>query len=166
MSTYINKNMVTNTIIVNTIESSQNEDVKDEELDQIRNIDNILMKEKYDWFNYTYDLIIDYINTNMLDMCNEKFDDNLYYNIYEILSITLMGMYNIDEFSTTCLYSINYFIEESLKLTYSKFIPRRSYKKTFIRKINNDISSIKSKIEYLQNIIQPDQRTNEWYYSK
>ncbi len=163
MSTYINNNMLSNTIIVNTIESSQNENIKDEELDQVRNIDSILMKEKYDWFNYTYDIIIDYINMNMLDICNEKFDDNLYHNIYELLSVTLIGIYNIDESYTRYLYSINYFIEESLRIVYSNFVPRRSYKKSFIRKTNSDIDSIKSKIEYLQNIIQPDQRTDEWY---
>jgi putative phage-type endonuclease len=155
---------VPTTIVINTNTVPDNtEEFDDNEIEKIKNIDTLLINDKYDWLNYTYDLIVDYIDINLLEMCNDKFDMNIYNNIYELLSITLAGIYKLEESNVSCLSCIHYFIEYSLKVAYSKFVPRRSYKLSFIRNANHDVIFIQNKIKYLQNIIQPDQRTDEWY---
>ena len=52
--------------------------------------------------------------------------------------------------------------ERGLQLFYKHIVPPRDSGNTFIRKIPN-IDKMAAKIEYLQQVPQPDQRTPEWY---
>tara|TARA_Y100000996_G_scaffold369507_1_gene316524 strand:+ start:10199 stop:11539 length:1341 start_codon:yes stop_codon:yes gene_type:complete len=74
-------------------------------------------------------------------------------NITHLLSLQIE---NIEK------YNINYILKLSMNYYFSYFYPCRSYPNTIIlKKPNNNI--IKNKIDYLKNIPQPEQRTNEWY---
>lgn len=53
-------------------------------------------------------------------------------------------------------------IEEALYVYHLFFSPKREYGNTFIRKRPNR-SKISKQIEFLSNVPQPDQRTDEWY---
>jgi putative phage-type endonuclease len=56
-------------------------------------------------------------------------------------------------------------IKKATKNSWKKIIPYRSYKDSFIRNIKckTHISNLKTKVEYLRSIPQPQQRTDEWY---
>ena len=54
-------------------------------------------------------------------------------------------------------------IEKAMNIFYRYIAPCRSYATTFIRTKPN-ISMQRKKIDYLQSIPQPDQRTTEWYH--
>ena len=66
------------------------------------------------------------------------------------------------------LYNINII---SRSIIFKFIIPKRSYKKSYIRKnmsnksYNKEIHfhKITEKLNYLNSIIQPEQRSNEWY---
>ena len=57
---------------------------------------------------------------------------------------------------------IHEIIEKAMNLFYRHISPRRSSGDTFIR-ITPNINMQRKKIEYLQSIPQPDQRTDAWY---
>ena len=50
-------------------------------------------------------------------------------------------------------------------LIFKTIIPKRSYKNNLIIyiKLSKEINKLNNQIEYLKNIYQPEQRTNEWY---
>ena len=55
-------------------------------------------------------------------------------------------------------------IELASEIFYTQIIPKRSYSTTFTRPIKlHNIEIIQDKINYLNSIIQPEQRTIEWY---
>ena len=55
-------------------------------------------------------------------------------------------------------------IELASEIFYTQIIPKRSYSTTFTRPIKlHNIKIIQHKIHYLNSIVQPEQRTLEWY---
>lgn len=53
-------------------------------------------------------------------------------------------------------------INQSFKLFHKHILPKRSFKRTFIRKYHN-IPQLSCIIEHLKNKPQPEQKTEEWY---
>jgi putative phage-type endonuclease len=53
-------------------------------------------------------------------------------------------------------------IRQAAKMAYMVVAPRRSFRRTFIRK-QPDVDSISSKLTKLRNTYQPEQRTGPWY---
>lgn len=146
-----------NVYIIDNIDS-----ISINEYDEIKKVDYLLLKEQYNWLNLTYDIINEYIQSNILDMCNNNFDETLISDVHELLFITFENIFNITRKTYDYLYTPTKLIDKSLKIIYNIEVPRRSYKQTFIRNIKLNIDNMGEKITALQNIKQPDQRTEEW----
>ena len=90
-------------------------------------------------YNYCYELLYcEFIDNNVLE--------NIYNISYEE-SITLLNNY----------------LNIGISFAYKYIIPKRSYKKSYIRNIKQDNINISNKLNKLKEIIQPEQRTDEWY---
>ena len=104
----------------------------------------------------------EYIFNNILDIINPDFDKKLIHYIYKLHLIQIEHLYNSDT-KYILQFKIKKYIKSIKPILYTKVIPPRSYKNSFIRNISHKIEYIREKINYLENVIQPIQRTNEWY---
>ena len=104
--------------------------------------------------------IKNYILENIQNIKDKDFEKEIIENIINLYKETFTNL-KIDPI----FFKINIksLIIKNLKKIYTNFIPPRSYNKSFIRKHKKDKIFIKNQINYLLNIIQPDQITNEWY---
>ena len=122
---------------------------------------NIFTDNEYnDISNSIYNTIKCMILDNIENIMKPDFIDKLMEEVKEIYYDQLSEIYsdNIDIIKN----EIDVIILNELDNIYRKITPMRSYKKTFIRKIYNK-SDIDTKINYVKNIPQPEQRTPEWY---
>ena len=99
-------------------------------------------------------LVYEYIRLNIAHYIQPNFHANIVKDVGGLLAETL----------DACEVPIDLpsIIESSLSIFYKYIAPARSCGNTFIR-INPNIDKMRGKIEYLQNVPQPDQRTPEWY---
>jgi len=143
-----------------------------------------LLSEKYDIIlnNKLYELLdnilnnmIIYIKTNILqiiynDLYEEVYEDNyeLYY-VQLIESQILEKILNIShDDSITILCKLLYI---GRSLIFKFIIPRRSYSNSIVRKnlnnvdynLNINFNKINNQLNILKSIVQPDQRSDEWY---
>ena len=120
-------------------------------------------KEQLELIETAYSLIIDFIEQEPMLYIQPYFHDYVVLEVSEILVEQLSQIieYDIED-------DVNRCVEYAINLFYKQVSPKRSYRKSFIR-LNQSIENpiihikIKEKIEYLQNIPQPEQRTTEWY---
>lgn len=103
-------------------------------------------------------LIYELINTNPMIYSQPLFETIIFNETFELLMCQLQPVFCVDELGK-CLERA---IEEAIHLYHTHVCPRRSYGNTFIRRKPNIVTMTK-KINYLKNIPQPDQRTDEWY---
>ena len=122
----------------------------------------------------TIDLMINYINENLLQLMYTDLYDIVFEHIYNILYTQyieeniLPKLFIIaDNNKINLLY---FTIKISQNLLFKFYIPKRSYKRSYIKKSDNksinlttNFDKIKYQINYLKNIIQPEQRSDEWY---
>lgn len=103
-------------------------------------------------------LVYDMIYEEPMMYAHPSFEDVVHYDTTELLIHQLQPLFNfnIDDY-------IDIAVLEAVKIYHTNISPRRSYDPTFIR-VNPNISKMESKIHYLENVPQPDQRTNEWYH--
>ena len=110
---------------------------------------------------------------NLIEVAGILIDDLItsdisIYKLYEFENIVINNVFELIHYSIKDLYSFSIedelinIIKKALKIYYTYINPPRSYDKTFIRKSINK-NKMKNKIDYLKNIPQPDQRTNDWY---
>ena len=111
--------------------------------------------------------IIEFIEENILQIIYVDLYNNTYNYCYELLycefidNNVLENIYNISyEESITLL---NNYLNIGISFAYKYIIPKRSYKKSYIRNIKQDNINISNKLNKLKEIIQPEQRTDEWY---
>jgi len=111
----------------------------------------------YDLIDMCGSIINDYVLLHTLSFSDPHFHNNIKEACFELLSyqFTNLHIVNID-------IELNYVIEKAHNIYFSKVAPQRSFEYTFIRKEPN-IEKMTTKINYLRNIPQPDQRTTEWY---
>ena len=125
----------------------------------------------YNGFENMIDITIENIQELMYDDISEillEYNYDLLYMTY-IESGFFLDNHNIDHNNAIIILNN---CNKISKLLINKYIyPIRSYKKSFIRKKldktsiqSNDIKNkIQKKINYLLSVIQPEQRTDEWY---
>ena len=91
----------------------------------------------------------------------QNFKEIIVEEIKEFLDIQLHHVYY-----GYCRYEYDRFItdiiEESLYIYHIYFSPKREYGNSFIRKKPHK-NKMAEKVDYLSNVPQPDQRTDEWY---
>ena len=107
-------------------------------------------------------LVNDYMRANVKHYMQPKFHKNALNDITEMLESILSSISNEYDVNKDTLESL---IKDSMNVFHNYISPRRSSGNTFIRMKQNDNQKrkMKEKIEYLQGIPQPEQRTPEWY---
>ena len=112
-------------------------------------------------------VMLEFIDENILQMMYTDLYIYVYENAYDnfyneyIDKKILENIYKISKEDSELL--LNNYIELGLSLVFKYVIPKRSYIKSHILINNKDNLRIKEKIVKLQNIIQPVQRSDEWY---
>ena len=108
------------------------------------------------------ELFEEYVHNNAIDISLPTFDQKLTEYIYDILIFQLLYIYKSHTHYRVKL-KIKRLIKGIKRKLYTKIIPYRSYRTSFIRNIIPNLSHLNSKLETLQLIPQPTQRTEEWY---
>lgn len=108
-------------------------------------------------FEMVGNMIHDIVTRDFNIISEERFELNLHETIKRILILQLHHLYDRD-----IEPDIDQIIREALSLVYETFMPKRSYRTTFI--INQpNIEILSKRLEILRNKPQPNQRTPEWY---
>ena len=101
-------------------------------------------------------LIQDLIDSDPMVYANNNFENFIKEEITGLLEYQLENIIHYNQ------YFLEDIINEALMIFYTYIAPQRSFKGTFIRKKPN-FHTMKQKILYLENVPQPEQRTDEWY---
>ena len=113
-------------------------------------------KEQNDLFESIGLLIEAYINLNVIQYIQPNFHNTIVTDVIYIVTKTIEGVIELDtEF-------IKDEVERGLSLFYKHIAPKRSNGNTFIR-VKPNLNKMRGKINYLQTLPQPEQRTTEWY---
>jgi putative phage-type endonuclease len=129
----------------------------------------------YNIINSCLEIMTDFINTHILELIHYDLFDIVSEYTYDVLYVqfidteVLEKVYNISKNDAINLLYKCVLLSRSVIFRF--YIPRRSYNKSYIRKNINNISynlstnfdKINKQIIYLKNIIQPAQRSDEWY---
>ena len=152
-------------------ESEDNPSSDDECEDNLDDVDipswmDSLSDEDYFEIEFmTHDLIGEYMQYEVIYMSNPQFHENMKGDITDVLFQQLLesGLCkneNLEELESLVSEFCDNFFETHQN------VPPRSYKNTFVTNdpVNSKfIQTMKTKIEGLQSIEQPPQRTPEWY---
>jgi putative phage-type endonuclease len=104
----------------------------------------------------THELIDEYVTENIIYMSKEEFHGQL----TDAVASELLAAWNRneDELDEICEFVLD-FVDEYFDFG---FIRPRSYINSSVFS-SPDVESMRTKIEYLQSVDQPEQRTQEWY---
>jgi len=108
-------------------------------------------------FNWVLCMTDDLLHLDYTILASEYYINIIKYNINSLYFITIK---DIPDFDIEYGDDIDNIIDDVLHYYFSYYIPRRSYKSLKYRNTNNISSKI---IDYLKNVDQPEQRTDEWY---
>ena len=120
----------------------------------------------------TIDFMLDYINYELLQIMYYDLYEEIYLIHYELLVVqyienNLLGkLFNINNVKAHKLLCLT--IKLCQNIVFKFYIPKRSYKKTYVKKFaiakdSINFNKIQAQLTYLKNIPQPEQRSNEWY---
>lgn len=136
----------------------------DDYIDNINTIldsSNFFTKEELSYLNESiYDTLKNIIYENIEYIMNYEFDSEIKNHVLNLFIEQLSSIYKYNLESLELELQI--IIQININKIYKKYIPMRSYKNTFIRKEVN-IEKIKTKLDFIKNIPQPEQRTSDWY---
>jgi putative phage-type endonuclease len=119
-------------------------------------------------------LIDEFIKSNPLLFSNPDFETIVYDHVQSMLHFSIKNddchddnAFNGDDFSedeneTLVSCQIDELINVAMHDYFKIIRPHRSYKYSFIRKSPN-LEKMKKKIEFLESLYQPEQKTEEWY---
>ena len=118
------------------------------------------------------DYMLDYINSELLQIMYYDLYEEIYIAHYDLLvaqyieNNLLSKLFNINENEAYALLCLT--IKLCQNIVFKFYIPRRSYKKTYVTNCNmnknsRNFNKIKTQLNYLNNIPQPEQRSDEWY---
>jgi putative phage-type endonuclease len=156
----------------NTIEKIENMKINYEDIDDTLSI----VSEKTEIFDMSeddemememlvYELIGDYMESNINTLSNIDYDAVMIDNITEII-------YEYCKETKICEEGEEYIIHEYVeKMIYRFFdsnpdIIPRSYKTSFITELSETVEELDIKIKALQNVYQPQQKSEEWYETR
>jgi len=113
------------------------------------------------------EFMLEYINSNLLQTMYYDLYDEIYEETNEVFYPHLIetdlldSLFNINKPRSRILLHLT--IELCQNIVFKFYIPKRSYKKSYIRNITINHNKIKATLFKLQNVPQPVQRTPEWY---
>jgi len=117
----------------------------------------ILMNYIDDDFSTLLQLYYDFIEFNPSIISNPDFEEIMIDEVFSLLKMSLNENDDIEEY-------IMDLIEESLPLFYDFIYPSRQEKNTYCREVSMEEKIIiNDKLEKINNIEQPAQKTPEWY---
>lgn len=129
--------------------------------------DNLTETENLDIIESFCNIIDYYITNNPLSFSEPKFHENLseYVEIFINLQFPFSFNNRLQNTLTEDLHhELKTLQQEAESIYFKHIIPKRSYPKTFIRNKNVNIAEMSKKIQFIKDIPQPDQRTDEWYH--
>lgn len=150
--------------IINDIHYILNDEYDDfDDIDDIDDFEFFTKEEEGHLIENTFYMIENIIITNPLIYNEPKYQEIITNDIIDLLNIQLCDVYEITEqnskeFNEELLNIINH----AFKLFHKHVCPKRSFKRTFIRKDPN-IPFLMSIIDHLKSKPQPEQKTEEWY---
>ena len=116
------------------------------------------------------DLFKEFVENNILSLSEKDFDSRLtnyiYNNINESINESIINTCNILNISNKKYYikkRLKRLIKKTTNIQFHKIIPYRSYKNSYIRNIKQDIKYLSKKVQYIRDIPQPQQRSDDWY---
>jgi putative phage-type endonuclease len=138
-------------------------------------VDPLICANYQDLLANISDTMLEFINTNLMQL--------IYNDLYDEVQETTYNIYYsqfIEEPNARRLFNINEIVAKDLlynsikicqKLVFKFYIPRRSYTNTHIIKdtcnqsinLTINFNKIKLQLNYLKNIVQAEQRSDEWY---
>jgi putative phage-type endonuclease len=133
-------------------------------LEELKNIiddiqpPSLLSNDEYDEIVESAGILIcDMIRGDPMMYIYSCFEDIVRCDTSELLRTQLQPIFDfdIDEYVDSAVI-------DAMKIYHTCISPRRSYDPTFIRK-KPCVQKMSRKIDYLENIPQPEQRTTEWY---
>lgn len=104
------------------------------------------------------ELIHHYVSDDYLKMAEPSFHSELYSDIHDEMMSLLSDAFDYD-----VEIELADVIEEAIKLYFTHVVSRRSYFNAEVYEPLN-VQSMTEKLNYLINVPQPDQRTDEWYH--
>lgn len=108
------------------------------------------------------ELFKEFIQLDPLNISNPNFDKDLTNYIYKNIIASLENIYShCDRYKMR--KRIKKIIIKTKNYSYNRYIPYRSYKTSFIRRVKQNYQHLKNKIKILRELPQPQQRTDEWY---
>lgn len=118
------------------------------------------LNDIFEILNLIIYLFIDYIKLGILHLNNPDFHKSINNEIKDIINIQLN-----DNNITVCDNDITMCICIAEQIIFKYLIPPRSYKDNSIKyiKTEHQINKLKNQLDYLKNVYQPEQRTDEWY---
>ena len=120
--------------------------------------------------NQAIELMNEYVLENISQIIHCELFDIAFEYVHDILIVQyvendlLSELYNLSK--ERCKDIVYKSVKIAQSLIFKFFIPKRAYKKSYIRKNNNNLvyfKKIDKQINYLKSIPQPEQRTDEWY---
>ena len=104
-------------------------------------------------------LIEKYISLNMIQYMQPNFHTTVCKDVAGLLKYTINGAFDDDNLFNAVIEKC---VEDGFILFYKHILPHRSSGPTFIRTKPN-MQKLRTKINYLQTVPQPEQRTPAWY---
>ena len=111
-----------------------------------------------------YELLDNYFDEFIIQMCEPHFPKTLIYQVMDIFIDDWQEIHSFEDDDKEELYT---FVENILndylllREEWNSVIPYRSQKKDKL--FSFDLKEVTNKIDYLRSVIQPEQRTKEWY---
>ena len=121
---------------------------------------NILKNDFLNIIELAGSLICEIISYDPNIYADPYFEDKLKKNLNDCIYLQIHNIYDEETININDL--IERAINISLSIFYNHISPKRSYDNTHIR-IKPNFKKMKIKLDYLKNIPQPEQRTDEWY---
>lgn len=127
-------------------------------------VSNLSFDQMIDIENHIYEMIDDYIQTEIHNMSAPKFHENIIADISILLHLMLVesNLYNCGEDN---LPEVEVLVENiCVSFFQTNAIPPRSHLESYPKECSIiEFQMVKSKIDALRQVYQPKQRTTEWY---
>tara|TARA_Y100000741_G_scaffold364431_1_gene355427 strand:- start:3169 stop:4506 length:1338 start_codon:yes stop_codon:yes gene_type:complete len=113
------------------------------------------------------DIMIEFIDENILQIMYVELYENVFNHSYDLMyneyidSNLLESIYGLSKEESEIM--LDRYLNIGLSIIFKYVLPKRSYNKSYIR--NNKINNLKidNQLKKLINIVQPEQRSDEWY---
>ena len=126
-------------------------------LDSLRPPPVFAEEEREDIMEVAVMLVDDLISSDPMIYADPGFSETIHDEVSSLLLQQLIHLFDYDIED-----EIDEIVKDAISVYHTLFAPKRSYTRSFIRTSPN-AKKLSAKINYLQSVPQPDQRTPEWY---